>query len=139
MNKKELLEIFIKTIQKNKLLTEFIQNIFDYKNLHDYNYIFRISTNREEVIIDIYDNISSHRFNRYIFDFGISNYTCNVKEVENVFVTKININNINWDNIKLHQLAYLFGLDMDDIFTYANKFLDSKYINILSEVIKKPI
>ena len=101
MNKKELLEIFIKTIQKNKLLTEFIQNIFDYKNLHDYNYIFRISTNREEVIIDIYDNISNHRFNRYVFSYNRGKYKTNVIEENNVFVTYIDVLNLTDSNNKL--------------------------------------
>ena len=136
MNKKELLEIFIKTIQKNKLLTEFIQNIFDYKNLHDYNYIFRISTNREEVIIDIYDNISNHRFNRYVFSYNRGKYTTNVIEENNVFVTYIDVLNLTGSNNKLYKLAYMTILKKEKIIDYAKTFLDNKFINILKEIIK---
>ena len=136
MNKKELLEIFIKTIQKNKLLTEFIQNIFDYKNLHDYNYIFRISTNREEVIIDIYDNISNHRFNRYVFSYNRGKYKTNVIEENNVFVTYIDVLNLTGSNNKLYKLAYMTILKKEKIIDYAKTFLDNKFINILKEIIK---
>lgn len=136
MNKKELLEIFIKTIQKNKLLTEFIQNIFDYKNLHDYNYIFRISTNREEVIIDIYDNISNHRFNRYVFSYNRGKYTTNVIEENNVFVTYIDVLNLTGSNNKLYKLAYMTILKKEKIIDYGKTFLDNKFINILKEIIK---
>lgn len=136
MNKKELLEIFIKTIQKNKLLTEFIQNIFDYKNLHDYNYIFRISTNREEVIIDIYDNISNHRFNRYVFSYNRGKYTTNVIEENNVFVTYIDVLNLTGSNNKLYKLAYMTILKKEKIIDYAKTFLDNKFINILKKIIK---
>ena len=136
MNKKELLEVFIKAIQRKKLLTEFIQNIFDYKNLHDYNYIFRISTNREEVIIDIYDNISNHRFNRYIFSYNSGKYQTKVIEENNVFVTYIDTLNLTNINSKLYKLAYMTTLNKEKIIDYAKTFLDIKFINILKEIIK---
>ena len=56
MNKKDILYTFIKTIEKKQLLTKFIKNIFDYENFNDYNYLFRITENSNQVIIDIYDN-----------------------------------------------------------------------------------
>ena len=50
-------------------MTSFIKNFFDYKYLNDYNYIFRMIDNEVELIIDIYDNVSENRFNRYVFNF----------------------------------------------------------------------
>ena len=69
MNNKLYMFRFLSNIQKSNLLTDFIKNIFNYNELHDYNYIFRMSNADNKIIIDIYDNISDHRFNRYIFWF----------------------------------------------------------------------
>ena len=139
MNKKELLRIFIKTIQDRGLLTSFIKFIFDYDILNDYNYIFRLSTNEEKVIIDIYDNISVNRFNRYIFNYSKVKHQNRVVEIDNVFVTYIDALNLSNDGDKLHKLVYMTTLSKDNIITYANKFLPKEFINILSEIIKKPI
>jgi protein associated with RNAse G/E len=80
MNKRDMLFTFIKTIEKKKLLTKFIINIFDYQNFHDYNYLFRIVKEEDNIIIDIYDNISANRFNRYIFDYSLNDNKTKVIE-----------------------------------------------------------
>ena len=130
---------FINNIQNNGLLTGFIADLFDYDSFYDYNYIFRLTSENENVIMDIYDNISSNRFNRYIFSFTKGDYAYKTKEEKNVFVTRIYIDNITSNDIKLHKLAYLFKLDDDGMLTYAKTFLDLKYVKILSEIINKPI
>ena len=127
---------FIKEIQRRGVLTEFIAYLFDYHDFHDYNYIFRIAQGNKEIIIDIYDNISSNRFNRYIFSFTNGEYPSKTKKIGNVFTTKIYINNIKDDNIKLHKLAYLFNLDKNSMIAYAKSFLPDIYITILNKIIK---
>ena len=57
MNNQELLIKYIHILQRKKLLTKFISYIFDYHNLHDYNYMFRIKKENNNIQIDIYDNI----------------------------------------------------------------------------------
>ena len=128
---------FIKRIERSKLLTLFIQNIFDYDNLYDYNYIFRINKEGDNLVIDIYDNVSVNRFNRYIFNYG-NNVINNDNSCDNnVFITYINVNNMKDSNNKLYKLAYLFKLEDDNIITYANTFLDQKIVTILKTIIKK--
>ena len=136
MNKRDMLYRFIKRIERSKLLTLFIQNIFDYDNLYDYNYIFRINKEGDNLVIDIYDNVSVNRFNRYIFNYGnnvINDNSCD----NNVFITYINVNNIKDSNNKLYKLAYLFKLEDDNMIAYANTFLDQKIVTILKTIIKK--
>ena len=139
MNKKDLLFTFIKTIENNNLLTEFIVNIFDYSNFHDYNYIFRISDNSNDVIIDIYDNISDNRFNRYVFSFFKNSYDILINNDGNVYVTSISVNNINNMDNKLYKLAYMFSDNCGNMLCYAKTFLDGKFVNILRDIINKPI
>ena len=137
MNKKDLLVRFINTIKRKKLLTEFIKFLFDYDFLSDYNYIFRIVDSDNKVIIDIYDNISDNRFNRYIFDYVRGRVNTGIFKEGNVFVTYIDVFNIDNDNKnKMHMLAYLTTLDNDKMLEYAKTFLDNKYINILKDIIK---
>ena len=137
MNKKDLLYIFIKTIEDRKLLTNFIKNIFDYENFHDYNYLFRIINNDSQVIIDIYDNVSDNRFNRYIFNFSRSNYDIRVIKEGNVFVTYINVLKTEDSDNKLYKLAYLTRLNKSKMIEYAYTFLNKEFVNILEEIIKK--
>ena len=137
MNKKDLLYIFIKTIEDRKLLTNFIKNIFDYENFHDYNYLFRIINNDSQVIIDIYDNVSDNRFNRYIFNFSRSNYDIRVIKEGNVFVTYINVLKTEDSDNKLYKLAYLTRLTQSKMIEYAYTFLNKEFVNILEEIIKK--
>ena len=137
MNKKDILYTFIKTIEKKQLLTKFIKNIFDYENFNDYNYLFRITENSNQVIIDIYDNISDNRFNRYIFNFSRSNYYTRVIKEGNVFVTYINVLRIGDSNNKLYKLAYLINLNKNKMYEYASTFLDQEFVDILINIIKK--
>ncbi len=133
MNKKNMLYAFIKRIERHKLLTLFIKNIFDYDVLYDYNYIFRIIMEDEMVIIDIYDNVSRHRFNRYIFDFDNKIKDISCMNRNNVFLTYININHVIDSDNKLYKLAYLFSLDSDKMVDYATTFLDNKLVEILKK------
>ena len=139
MNKKDIMANFIKEIQNNKLMTIFIKSIFDYENFNDYNYLFRMIENDKEIILDIYDNVSSNRFNRYIFSFEQNNYDFKVIEEKNVFVNYISILNLKDSNNKLLKLGYLFKLNDKDMLIYANTFLPSTIVKKLKYVIKKPI
>ena len=137
MNKKDMLYSFIKRIEKKKLLTLFIRNICGYEKLQDYNYIFRIINEDNCIIIDIYDNISDNRFNRYIFNFSNESSKNNSVNDGNVFVTYIDVNMVYDSDNKLYKLAYLTKISDDKIIEYAKSFLDSKLIDILKEIIKK--
>ena len=137
MNKRDMLYKFIKTIKHRKLLTKFIINIFDYQDFHDYNYIFRMVTTDNQLIIDIYDNISNHRFNRYIFDYEINNRKTCVTEENNVFITYMNVLKLIDSDNKLYKLAYLTKLDKNQIINYASTFLNQEFVNILKNIIKK--
>lgn len=132
MTEKKLLKEFMETIEKDKTLTQFIINIFDYEDFHDYNYIFRLIENEDNVIIDIYDNISENRFNRYIFSFVNGNYDYKVTEEKNVFVNYINVLNLNNCDNKLLKFAYLFKLNDNNLrIEYAKEFLDDVFVNLL--------
>jgi len=139
MNKKELMRYFINKLNKSKLITVFIKNIFDYENFYDYNYLFRIKEDGNTIIIDIYDNISDNRFNRYIFSFDNGEYDIKIYEECNVFVSYIIINKIKNPNNKLLKFAYLFQLDKDEMLEYAKSFLDNDIILVLEKILKKPI
>ena len=137
MIKKNMFKLFVNKINDRKLMTKFIINIFDYEGLQDYNYIFRMIDVNNEVIIDIYDNVSDNRFNRYIFSFMDNDYVFKVLEEGNVFVNYISIMNVVDGNNKLEKLAYLFKLDEDEMLGYANSFLNKIFVDILEEIIKK--
>ena len=94
MNKKKVMCDFINEINNRKLMTLFIKNIFKYEEFYDYNYIFRMTSTDYEIIIDIYDNVSNNRFNRYIFSFIDLGYDIKIIEENNVFVNYISINNV---------------------------------------------
>ena len=138
MDNKDIMYNYIKKIQECGLLTEFIAYLFDYKNFFDYNYIFRLGSDTESIIIDIYDNISHNRFNRYIFSFSKGPYDYRTKEIDNVYVTKIYLPNLEKENTKLLKLAILFKQEKNNIITYAKTFLPDKYLKILMEALKKP-
>lgn len=137
MTRKNMFKLFINKINDRKLMTKFIINIFDYEKLQDYNYIFRMIDGNNEVIIDIYDNVSDNRFNRYIFSFVNKDYVFKVLEEGNVFVNYISVLNMVDGNNKLEKLAYLFKLDEDEMLGYANTFLNKIFVDILEEIIKK--
>ena len=136
LSKKELLELFIKTVQERGLLTDFIKLIFGYDNLYDYNYIFRLSTSNDEIIIDIYDNISDNRFNRYIFNYNNGKYNTKVISDGNVFKHYIDVLNLTDGDNKLYKLGYMSLLTNDELISYAKSFLTDEFIDILMEIIK---
>lgn len=136
MNKKDIMFRFIKKINDDKMTTNFIKNIFGYENFFDYNYLFRMINGDNEIIIDIYDNVSDNRFNRYIFFFDECDYSYYVIEEGNVFVNYISVLNIyNIDN-NLLRLAKLFNIDNNDMIMYAGSFLDRVFVNMLKDIIK---
>lgn len=136
MNKKDVLYSFIKEIEKEKKLTAFIKDIFGYEELYDYNYIFRITATKSKVIIDIYDNVSINRFNRYIFNYSKSKYNTNITKKDNVYITNINVLKIEDSENKLYKLAYLTKLRRNNMVEYANTFLDKEFVEIVENIIK---
>lgn len=136
MNKKNAMRDFIKKINDSNLMTQFIKNIFNYENFYDYNYLFRMIDNEDEVIIDIYDNVSDNRFNRYIFSFVNTGYDIKVIDEKNVFVSYINIKDVIDNDNKLLKLAYLFKIADSEMLAYANSFLDDIFVEILKDIIE---
>jgi len=139
MYKKSIMKKFIKIVENQKLLTTLIKNIFDYENFNDYNYIFRMIESEDSIIIDIYDNISINRFNRYIFIFSHGNYPINTTEKNNVFITTIYLENVKNSSNKLLKLAYLFTLKENKMIEFAKTFLDENIVNILNNIITNNI
>lgn len=139
MNKKSIMWEFINVINNRNLMTKFIKNIFGYKNFYDYNYLFRMIDNNDEIIIDIYDNVSDNRFNRYIFSFNDKEYEFRMIEEGNVFVSYISVLNIVCCDNNLLKLAYLFKIDEILMVDYAKNFLDNVFVEILECILKKPI
>lgn len=139
MNKRVLMKEFIETIDRRKLMTQFIKNMFNYQELYDYNYLFRIKEKGNMIVIDIYDNVSNNRFNRYIYCFSPGKYMIKIEEKDNVFVNYINIMNIDKDNYEnnIIKLGYLFKLKKNKMIEYAHKFLSDEVVDILSEILKK--
>lgn len=139
MNKRVLMKEFIETIDRRKLMTQFIKNMFNYQELYDYNYLFRIKEEGNMIVIDIYDNVSNNRFNRYIYCFSPGKYMIKIEEKDNVFVNYINIMNIDKDNYEnnIIKLGYLFKLKKNKMIEYAHKFLSDEVVDILSEILKK--
>lgn len=139
MNKRVLMKEFIETIDRRKLMTQFIKNMFNYQELYDYNYLFRIKEKGNMIVIDIYDNVSNNRFNRYIYRFSPGKYMIKIEERDNVFVNYINIMNIDKDNYEnnIIKLGYLFKLKKNKMIEYAHKFLSDEVVDILSEILKK--
>ena len=120
-------------------MTLFIKNIFGYEDFFDYNYLFRMIDNDKEIIIDIYDNVTDNRFNRYIFSFSDINYSYKVIEEKNVFVNYLSIlKSFDGDN-NLIKLAYLFKIEDEIMIEYASTFLDIEFVDILKNILKKPI
>ncbi len=129
--------MFINTIQNNKLLTKFLVNIFDYEDFYDFNYFFRVINNDFEIIIDLYDNVSENRFNRYVFNFSNDNNYLILENMEDgIFVKYINVLNLADNNDKLLKFGYLFKMDVSKMIMYASSFLDKEFVLILKEIIK---
>ena len=135
MNKKVIMGRFIEKIEDRKLTTLFIKELFDYDNFNDYNYLFRMKDDNKRVIIDIYDNVSSNRFNRYIFSFTKGDYDFKLVEDKNVFVSYINILNLYDSDNKLLKLGYLFRIRKNKMIDYAKTFLNDEIVKCLEEVL----
>lgn len=136
MNRRRMMGLYLKKLERSKLLTRFIALLFDYKDFHDYNYIYRMVEENNRIIIDIYDNISSNRFNRYIISFKENDKGYSIQEMDNVFVTYINVFKIeNADNMLL-KFCYLFTLEVDEMVEYAKEFLDLDMVLCLEEMLK---
>lgn len=135
MNKKAIMSRFIEKIEDRKLMTLFIKELFDYDNFNDYNYLFRMKDDNKRVIIDIYDNVSSNRFNRYIFSFTKGDYDFKVVEDKNVFVSYINVLNLADSDNKLLKLGYLFRIRKNKMIGYAKTFLTDEIVKCLEEVL----
>lgn len=131
-----MMGLYLRKLERSKLLTRFIALLFDYKDFHDYNYIYRMVEENKRIIIDIYDNISSNRFNRYIISFKENDKGYSIQEMDNVFVTYINVFKIeNADNMLL-KFCYLFTLEVDEMVEYAKEFLDLDMVLCLEEMLK---
>ena len=139
MTKKELFLKLLDKVQSRGLLTTFIKELFDYEDLNDFNYIYRLTKEDNLVIMDIYDNVSINRFNRYIFSFDSGDYDIKVVEEDNVYVTRIYVANITKPSTKLLKLAYMLNLDKEAMISYAENFLNNDIVKILREIINKPI
>jgi len=139
MNKKDMMRDFVNEVYNSKKMTNFIKSIFGYDEFYDYNYLFRMIDSKNEIVIDIYDNVSDNRFNRYIFSFIDEDYDMKVIQEGNVFVNYISIIQSVDSNNKLLKLAYLFKLDINMMIKYAESFLDMEFVKILENIIKKPI
>ena len=122
---------FLNKVFDKNLMTKFLINIFDYDDLKDYNYISRVSENNESVILDVYDNITKNRFNRYCFNFDREGEYVFNEEYDNIFITNINVLNTEDSDNKLIKFAYLFKLSYEDRIRYAETFLDKEFISIL--------
>ena len=128
---------FLKKIKYRKLFTKFLVNVFDYRSLNDYNYIYRFQDNDSDIIIDVYDNISANRFNRYVFSFSGLEKDYLVYEKDSVFVTVISVfDSSHHSKNKIIKLAHLFSLDKDQMEEYAKTFLDVDFVKIIVEIIK---
>jgi hypothetical protein len=136
MNKKNMMRDFINIINNRRLMTSFIKNIFGYKNFFDYNYIFRSTDKDNELIIDIYDNVTENRFNRYIFNFDNCNYTYEKKLIDNIHIHYISVLNVKDNDNNLIKLAFLFNLEKDKMIEYAKTFLDKEFIITIKDIIK---
>ena len=93
----------------------------------------------EEIIIDIYDNVSDNRFNRYVLNYNKGKIKTRVVADNNVYVNYIDVLNIQEGASKLYDFIYLTTLDKDRIIIYANTLLKPKFVNILKEIINKPM
>lgn len=136
MNRRRMMGLYLKKLERSKLLTRFIALLFDYKDFHDYNYIYRMVEENKRIIIDIYDNISSNRFNRYIISFKENDQGYSIQEMDNVFVTYINVFKIDNTDSMLMKFCYIFTLEVDEMVEYARTFLDLEMVICLEEMLK---
>lgn len=138
MTNLELMYNFILKIYDDGLTTEFLKQIFNYQNISEINYIFRVSLKKKMVVIDVFDNISRNRFNRYFFEFKRGKRYYVVDEHSNVFTTKIKVLSLSKKQTlesNLLKLAYLFKQRPSKIVGYSQTFLSDELVNVLINVI----
>lgn len=137
MKNRKIMSEFLNSLNRNNKLTSFFKIIFNYEVLNDYNYISRFAEIGDSFIIDIYDNVSDNRFNRYIFNFNQKDFSKMVKNDGDVIVTFIcvNANYVPLDNVM--KLAYMFSNHNNDIAMYARTFLPDDIIDILLKIVEK--
>jgi len=142
MTNAKLMYSFILEVDNQGKTTEFLKQLFCYKELCDVNYIFRVSLNGKTVVMDVFDNISENRFNRYFFQFKKAKPNYLVNELNNIFVTTINVLSLNktifFEN-NLLKFAYLFKCRSSMTVNYAKTFLSDELTNILIAVINTNI
>lgn len=137
-NKKKIMKEFLELILKKNLLTKFLNDIFEYNSFKDYNYIYRLCSDEKSIVIDIYDNISVNRFNRYIYSFMCNNdYDYMVEVHNNVYVHYYNVFRLGGKLDKRMMFGYLFTLSYDKMVEYAREFMDTEYLECLEMVLKK--
>lgn len=137
-NKKKIMKEFLELILKKNLLTKFLNDIFEYNSFKDYNYIYRLGSDEESIVIDIYDNVSINRFNRYIYSFMSNNDYDYVVEIHNnVYVHYYNVFRLGGKLDKRMMFGYLFTLSYDKMVEYAREFMDTEYLECLEMVLKK--
>ncbi|MBQ2873184.1 MAG: hypothetical protein IJE89_04230 [Bacilli bacterium] len=136
MDKKNMMRDFITIINDRGLMTKFIKNIFGYNNFFNHNYIFRFIDETDKLIIDIYDNITDARFNRYIFNFNKCKHFYKKDVVNKLNIHYISISTANDSNDNLIKLAYMFKIENNKMLDYAETFLDKDFILILRNIIK---
>lgn len=136
MNKRRMMGLYLKKLERNKILTRFIALLFDYRDFRDYNYIYRMVEDKKKIIIDIYDNVSDNRFNRYIISFIENDIDSYTSEIDNVFITYINVLGIENPGNKLDKFCYIFKLDIDKMVEYARTFLDDDMVVCLDEMLR---
>ena len=136
MNNQKIIIKYLNTLKRNKQLTSFISYIFDYKNLNESNYIFRMKKENNNIIIDIYDNISKNKLNKYIFNYENSTQAIKKSRVNDIYVTNIYMKNLKNSRTKIYKLAYLFTLNKKDMENYAKTFLKQEFIELLLKAIK---
>lgn len=138
MTNKDLMYKFISKVYSDGLITKFLKIILNYQNLSDINYLFRVSVNDVAVIMDVFDNISDNRFNRYFFEFKKGKCPFVLNELDNIFITQIKVLSLSKNyqiSNNLIRLAYLFKHRPSKMIKYAKTFLSDDLVNILHSVI----
>ena len=132
-----IMKEFLKVIYKKNLLTDFLNDVFEYKDFGDYNYIYRLGNDDTSVIIDVYDNVSINRFNIYIYCFfNNSKDKYIVREIDNVYVHYYDVFKIGKIGDKKKMFGHLFTISYNDMLEYARRFMDNKYVECLNIVLK---
>lgn len=95
----EILRLALIDIEKNNLLNDFVNNVFDY-NFKENEYIYiQYKIVDDSIIFNMYDNKDSNRFKAYIFtkeDYPSNNDTYYIN-VNNSYINYINGSNNKLD------------------------------------------